>query len=225
MPRKLRRHSHVPTRSAKMPHNPDHRRRHRPRPLHGPPLRRTRRQYFSRRPPRRAPEANRHTTFAPKAPAPPTSPPTFAISPPSKPWSPQPKKNSARSILLSTTPPAISSPAAKNSRRTPSTPSSASSSQALSIARWCSAANGSPPKQPGNVLNIVTTYAATNSGSGFVMPSACAKAGVLAMTRSLAVEWAKLPHSRQRHRPRPVSHRRRLLAPDALQGNRRAREE
>ncbi|MGH9745234.1 MAG: SDR family oxidoreductase [Candidatus Acidiferrales bacterium] len=46
-------------------------------------------------------------------------------------------------------------------------------------------------KTPGNVLNIVTTYAATSSGSGFVMPSACAKAGVLAMTRSLAVEWAK----------------------------------
>jgi NAD(P)-dependent dehydrogenase (short-subunit alcohol dehydrogenase family) len=46
-------------------------------------------------------------------------------------------------------------------------------------------------KQPGNVLNIVTTYAAVNSGSGFVVPSACAKAGVLAMTRSLAVEWAR----------------------------------
>src|ERR1700723_1064427 len=46
-------------------------------------------------------------------------------------------------------------------------------------------------KQGGNVLNIVTTYAATNSGSGFVVPSACAKAGVLAMTTSLAVEWAK----------------------------------
>jgi NAD(P)-dependent dehydrogenase (short-subunit alcohol dehydrogenase family) len=44
-------------------------------------------------------------------------------------------------------------------------------------------------KQAGNVLNIVTTYAWT--GSGFVVPSACAKAGVLAMTRSLAVEWAK----------------------------------
>ncbi len=29
------------------------------------------------------------------------------------------------------------------------------------------------------------------SGSGFVLPSACAKAGVLAMTRSLAVEWAR----------------------------------
>ncbi|HVB36371.1 MAG TPA: SDR family oxidoreductase, partial [Candidatus Acidoferrales bacterium] len=46
-------------------------------------------------------------------------------------------------------------------------------------------------KQPGNILNIVTTYAAANSGSGFVVPSACSKAGVLAMTRSLAVEWAR----------------------------------
>jgi NAD(P)-dependent dehydrogenase (short-subunit alcohol dehydrogenase family) len=46
-------------------------------------------------------------------------------------------------------------------------------------------------KRAGNVLNIVTTYAAVNSGSGFVVPSACAKAGVLAMTKSLAVEWAK----------------------------------
>jgi NAD(P)-dependent dehydrogenase (short-subunit alcohol dehydrogenase family) len=43
----------------------------------------------------------------------------------------------------------------------------------------------------GNILNITATYAATNSGSGFVVPSACAKAGVLAMTTSLAVEWAK----------------------------------
>src|ERR1700738_2054322 len=43
----------------------------------------------------------------------------------------------------------------------------------------------------GNVLNIVSTYAAANSGSGFVVPSACAKAGVLAMTTSLAVEWSK----------------------------------
>src|SRR6202050_4990996 len=46
-------------------------------------------------------------------------------------------------------------------------------------------------KQPGHVLNIVTTYAAANCGSGFVVPSACAKAGVLALTTSLAVEWAK----------------------------------
>ncbi len=40
-----------------------------------------------------------------------------------------------------------------------------------------------------SVLNIVTTYAWT--GSSYVVPSATAKAGVLALTRSLAVEWAK----------------------------------
>ncbi|MCF7801915.1 MAG: SDR family oxidoreductase [Candidatus Marinimicrobia bacterium] len=44
-------------------------------------------------------------------------------------------------------------------------------------------------QQKARVLNIVTTYAWT--GSGYVVPSAISKAGVLAMTRSLAVEWAK----------------------------------
>jgi len=44
-------------------------------------------------------------------------------------------------------------------------------------------------KLKGTILNIVTTYAWT--GSAYVVPSATAKAGVLAMTRSLAVEWAK----------------------------------
>ncbi|WP_460539336.1 SDR family oxidoreductase [Echinicola sediminis] len=44
-------------------------------------------------------------------------------------------------------------------------------------------------KQRGVFLNIVTTYSWT--GSGYVVPSAAAKAGVLAMTRSLAVEWGK----------------------------------
>ncbi len=44
-------------------------------------------------------------------------------------------------------------------------------------------------KMKATVLNIVTTYAWT--GSAYVVPSATAKAGVLAMTRSLAVEWAK----------------------------------
>jgi len=38
-----------------------------------------------------------------------------------------------------------------------------------------------------SVLNITTTYAA--HGSAYVVPSAMAKAGVDAMTRSLAVEW------------------------------------
>lgn len=42
---------------------------------------------------------------------------------------------------------------------------------------------------PGVVLSIVTTYAWT--GSGYVVPSAVAKAGVLALTRSLASEWGK----------------------------------
>ena len=41
----------------------------------------------------------------------------------------------------------------------------------------------------GKVLSITTTYAST--GSGYVVPSAASKAGILAITRSLAVEWAK----------------------------------
>jgi len=44
-------------------------------------------------------------------------------------------------------------------------------------------------QQPGVFLNIVTTYAWT--GSGYVVPSATAKGGVLALTRSLASEWGK----------------------------------
>ena len=44
-------------------------------------------------------------------------------------------------------------------------------------------------QESSSILNIVTTYAWT--GSAYVVPSATAKAGVLAMTRSLAVEWAK----------------------------------
>ncbi|MCB1056911.1 MAG: SDR family oxidoreductase [Acidobacteria bacterium] len=48
--------------------------------------------------------------------------------------------------------------------------------------RWIERGGG------GVILSIVTTYAWM--GSPFVVPSACAKAGVLAMTRSLAVEWA-----------------------------------
>ena len=44
-------------------------------------------------------------------------------------------------------------------------------------------------KIPGNILNIITTYAFT--GSAYVVPSACAKGGVLAMTRSLAAEWGR----------------------------------
>ncbi|PAD75027.1 SDR family oxidoreductase [Paenibacillus campinasensis] len=49
--------------------------------------------------------------------------------------------------------------------------------------RWIEQGRG------GTMLNIVTTYAAT--GSAYVVPSAAAKAGVVALTRSLAVEWAR----------------------------------
>lgn len=44
-------------------------------------------------------------------------------------------------------------------------------------------------KAAGSIVSVVTTYAWT--GTGFALPSACAKAGVLAMTRSLAVEWGE----------------------------------
>ena len=47
--------------------------------------------------------------------------------------------------------------------------------------RWLAA------KHPAVVLSIATTYA--ESGSAYVVPSAVAKAGVLSLTRSLAVEW------------------------------------
>ncbi|MFY9702396.1 MAG: SDR family oxidoreductase [Terriglobales bacterium] len=47
--------------------------------------------------------------------------------------------------------------------------------------RWLAEGRG------GVVLNITTTY--TTTGSAYVVPSAVAKAGVHALTRSLAVEW------------------------------------
>jgi NAD(P)-dependent dehydrogenase (short-subunit alcohol dehydrogenase family) len=42
-------------------------------------------------------------------------------------------------------------------------------------------------KRKAVVLNVTTTY--TTTGSAYVVPSAVAKAGVQALTRSLAVEW------------------------------------
>jgi len=47
--------------------------------------------------------------------------------------------------------------------------------------RWLQSKHG------GTILNIATTYAST--GSAYVVPSVIAKAGVVALTRSLAVEW------------------------------------
>jgi NAD(P)-dependent dehydrogenase (short-subunit alcohol dehydrogenase family) len=47
--------------------------------------------------------------------------------------------------------------------------------------RWLKA------RHPAVVLNVTTTY--TTTGSAYVVPSAVSKAGVEALTRSLAVEW------------------------------------
>jgi NAD(P)-dependent dehydrogenase (short-subunit alcohol dehydrogenase family) len=44
-------------------------------------------------------------------------------------------------------------------------------------------------KQPGTILSITTNYAST--GSAYVVPSACAKAGVDTLIRSLAAEWGR----------------------------------
>ena len=44
-------------------------------------------------------------------------------------------------------------------------------------------------KKAASVVNIVTTYSSSGAGSAYVVPSAVAKAGVQALTRSLAVEW------------------------------------
>ena len=58
----------------------------------------------------------------------------------------------------------------------------------------------------------MTTYAWT--GTAFALPSACAKAGVLAMTRSLAVEWGHAGIRLNAIAPGPDPDRGRLLAPD-----------
>jgi NAD(P)-dependent dehydrogenase (short-subunit alcohol dehydrogenase family) len=44
-------------------------------------------------------------------------------------------------------------------------------------------------KKSASVVNIVATYASSGAGSAYVVPSAVSKAGVQALTRSLAVEW------------------------------------
>ena len=49
--------------------------------------------------------------------------------------------------------------------------------------RWIERGGG------GAILSIATTYAET--GAAYVLPSAATKAGVVAMTRSLAVEWGQ----------------------------------
>ena len=80
-------------------------------------------------------------------------------------------------------------------------------------ALWRSAAAGWREGRRGTVLSIVTSYAWT--GSAYVLPSAVAKAGVLAMTRSLAVEWGGRGVRLNADRARAVPDRGRLGAAGA----------
>jgi NAD(P)-dependent dehydrogenase (short-subunit alcohol dehydrogenase family) len=82
--------------------------------------------------------------------------------------------------------------------------------------RWIARGGG------GTVLSIVTTYAWT--GSAFVAPSAAAKAGVLALTRSLAVEWAAYGIRLNAIAPGPIPTEgafTRLVPPDMAEAARR----
>ena len=68
-------------------------------------------------------------------------------------------------------------------------------------------------QQKGVVLNIATTYAMT--GSGYVAPSAAAKAGVVSLTKSLAAEWGKYGIRLNAIAPGALPHRRRVEPPHA----------
>ena len=76
----------------------------------------------------------------------------------------------------------------------------------------------------GTVLSISTTYAA--SGSAYLVPSAVSKAGIEALTRSLAVEWGRHRIRLNGIAPGPIPTRgawKRLVPTEALQDDLKAR--
>ncbi|HYB53466.1 MAG TPA: SDR family oxidoreductase [Thermoanaerobaculia bacterium] len=79
-------------------------------------------------------------------------------------------------------------------------------------------------RAPGAIVSILATYAWT--GTAFALPSACAKAGVLAMTRSLAVEWGRAGIRVNAIAPGPIRTEgafARLMAGSGAEENARAR--
>ncbi len=84
--------------------------------------------------------------------------------------------------------------------------------------RWIERGRG------GTVLSISTTYAA--SGSAYLVPSAVSKAGIEALTRSLAVEWGRHGIRLNGIAPGPIPTEgawKRLVPDDALEEDLRAR--
>ena len=92
-----------------------------------------------------------------------------------------------RSTCWSTMRPPPSSRRPSSCRFAPPTRSSRRRCTVRCIARWAPAGAGSSDGHRGVVLSILST--STITGRAFTVPSAMAKSAVLAMTRSLAVEW------------------------------------
>jgi len=140
-------------------------------------------------------------------------------------WRPRrqkPRSNSAKSTRSSTTPQEISWPGRKKltpnafqRRRRDRAQRNLSLHASFLGKRWISRKAGRKRTQYRDHLRR------RQLRSGFVVPSACAKAGVLAMTTSLAVEWAKISHPAERHRAGTLSERKGACSSNGFDGIKR----
>ncbi len=166
--------------------HPDHRRRHRPWQSHGPPLSPVRRNSLHLRPPRRRSRENRSRTFPAKRPNPQHSPAMSAISTPSRSMIDAIWKSGPLDVLVNN---AAGNFIARTEELSPRAFESVIGIVLFGTLhatmacgrRWLKSSHS------GTVLSISATYAPV--GSAYVVPSAVSKAGVEALTRSLAVEW------------------------------------
>ena len=160
-------------------------------------------QYFSRRPPRRAAEANHHDIRAKGARAAYFSADVRDFAAVESAVAAAEKEFGTVDTLVNN---AAGNFIARSEKLSPtrSTPSSASSSQELQLH---SRARPQMDRRqtPGNVLNIVTTYAATNSGSGYVDALRLRKSRRPRHDALARRRMGQASHPPQRHRSRPVS--------------------